>query len=153
VVVGQLGGSADLVRTLGQALRLLGSTVLTIDSIDGADQASGANRFDADVYVGLLATTDEPNIAYYATRGFESLGGRRLAELLSTELSTVNGLSVRLPMGMRLPVLRETRMPAVVVELGPPTMLDGVIPLVAGAIARALAYWVAAPVSAPLPRG
>jgi N-acetylmuramoyl-L-alanine amidase len=148
VVIGQLGGTADLVRTLGQALRLLGSTVLTIDGSDGADQASDANRFDADVYIGTAATNESASIAYYATTGFESLGGRRLAELLFAELGTV-GLAVHVPVGMRLPVLRETRMPAVVVELGPPDTLGDRMPALAGAIARALARWVTSPLAAP----
>jgi N-acetylmuramoyl-L-alanine amidase len=142
VVIGQLGGVDALVRTLGQALRLLGSTVLTVDEPDGAGQAAAANRFEADVYVGLVAAADRPGIAYYATTGFESVGGHRLAELLHHELSTGPDDPVSAPVGMRLPVLRETRMPAVLVELLPP---GEHAPAAAAAIGRALARWVVAP--------
>ncbi len=48
--------SADLARTVGRALRMLGSTVLTLDEPDGAHHAAAANGFDADVYVGLAAS-------------------------------------------------------------------------------------------------
>jgi N-acetylmuramoyl-L-alanine amidase len=145
VVVGQLGGLPNLARTLCRSLQLLGSTVLTIDVPDGADQAATANRFGADVYLGLATAADRTSIAYYATPGFESLGGHRLAELLHDELETVRSLAVSIPAGMRLPVLRETRMPAVVIELGPAHHAADHTPAVAGAVARALARWVTAP--------
>jgi N-acetylmuramoyl-L-alanine amidase len=48
---------------------------------------------------------------------------------------------------MRLPVLRETKMPAVLLELGPTRPVVDESPAVAAAVARALARWVAAPVS------
>jgi N-acetylmuramoyl-L-alanine amidase len=148
VVIGQLGGLDALVRTLGQALRLLGSTVLTVDETDGAEQAAAANRFEAEVYVGLVAADNRTGIAYYATTGFESVGGHRLAELLHHELSSAAAEDTPFsPVGMRLPVLRETRMPAVLVELAPRA---DEVPTMAAAIGRALARWVVAPLP---PRG
>jgi len=54
---------------------------------------------------------------------------------------------VAAPLGMRLPVLRETKMPAVLLELGPTRPVVDESPAVAAAVARALARWVAAPVS------
>jgi N-acetylmuramoyl-L-alanine amidase len=147
VVIGQLGGLDPLVRTLGQALRLLGSTVLTVDEPDGAGQAAAANRFEADVYVGLVAAEDRTTVAYYATTGFESVGGHRLAELLHHELSADADTGASPPVGMRLPVLRETRMPAVLVGL---VLRPDQVPAVAAAIGRALARWVVAPLP---PRG
>jgi N-acetylmuramoyl-L-alanine amidase len=47
---------------------------------------------------------------------------------------------------MRLPVLRETRMPAVLVELGPPSDVVVRTPALAEALATAVQRWVEAPV-------
>ena len=150
VVVGELGGLAGLARTVARALRLTGSTVLSVDDPDGARQAQAANRFRADVYVGL-ATAAISSVAFYATTGFESVGGHRLAELLHDELSPILPSPATPPLGMRIPVLRETKMPAVLIELGPTKAVVDQSPAVAAAIGRALARWVATP--ATLDRG
>jgi N-acetylmuramoyl-L-alanine amidase len=50
------------------------------------------------------------------------------------------------PRGMRLPVLRETRMPAVVVEVGPFDELAASASSVSDVLVRAVARWVVAPV-------
>ena len=64
-----------------------------------------------------------------------------MAELAAAELGTVLDLQPA-AQGMRLPVLRETRMPAVVCELGP---ADEVVvqaaPLAAG-LTHCVATWV-----------
>ena len=80
--------------------------------------------------------------AYYAAHGYESAGGRRLAECLSDELPPELGGGSGPPAGMALAVLRETRMPAVVCELGPPAALVEHGPRVAAACARAFTCWV-----------
>ena len=88
VVVGQLGGLSALARTLARALRVAGSSVLVLEEPDGARQAAAANRFRADVYLGLT-TAEAGRIAFYATADFESLGGHQLAEQLHAELTPV----------------------------------------------------------------
>ena len=55
---------------------------MTLDEPDGSAQAQAANRFGADLYLGLAPTDEAVTIAYYAVPGFESVGGRRLAQLL-----------------------------------------------------------------------
>jgi N-acetylmuramoyl-L-alanine amidase len=137
---------ADLCQTVGRALRLLGSTVLTLDEPDGAHHAAAANGFGADVYVGLVGSGHRCGVAYYATTGFESLGGHRLADLLCHELTISLSTSIGRPVGMRLPVLRETRMPAVLIELGPPAAVAARTAAIAASVARGLARWVLAPV-------
>ena len=117
-----------------------------LDDPDGAHQAAAANRFQADVYLGLVTATDG-SIAFYATAGFESVGGHCLAELLHQELTPLLPHHVAPPQGMRLPVLRETTMPAVLVALQPGRPELDHSPAVAAGIARALARWVVAPVT------
>ena len=148
IVVGHLGGLGSLPRTVGRALQASGSSVLGLDDPDGAHQAAAANRFQADVYLGLVTATDG-SIAFYATAGFESVGGHCLADLLHEELAPLLADRVAPPQGMRLPVLRETKMPAVLVALQPGRSELDHSPVVAAGIARALARWVVAPVTLP----
>ncbi|MBV8985666.1 MAG: hypothetical protein JO248_14620 [Acidimicrobiia bacterium] len=52
------------------------------------------------------------------------------------------GAEATAPAGMALPVLRETRMPAVLCELGPPPRVVSQGPNLACAFTKALECWV-----------
>jgi N-acetylmuramoyl-L-alanine amidase len=80
--------------------------------------------------------------AFYATEGFESAGGRRLAECIQDRIPDVLGAARRPAEGMAVPILRETRMPAVVCELGPPSTVVERGAALAAAFAVALECWV-----------
>jgi len=137
VVVGQFGGLSSLSRRLVQALRLRSATVAASDEPDAAAQAAAANRFAANVYIGFEATVEgDSSVHYYAVPQFESAGGRLLATAIASECATrIEGFAPEVR-GMRLPVLRETRMPAVLVTLGDvQRVVDHVPYLVTGVIA------------------
>jgi N-acetylmuramoyl-L-alanine amidase len=120
VVIGQFGGLSALSRQLVQALRHRSATVIASDEPDAAAQAAAANRFAAHVYIGFETRTDEPaTIQYYAVPEFESAGGRALAAEISEACRTAANSLQPVVQGMRLPVLRETRMPAVLFTVGP----------------------------------
>ena len=68
--------------------------------------------------------------------------GRRLAECIQDEVPAVLGVKAGEPAGMALPVLRETRMPAVLCELGPPPVVVARGAELACAFSRALERWV-----------
>lgn len=136
---GPLDAVADRVRLL---LTEAGATVSVVHHADGSLQAREANDAGAEVFLGLrLATGACCHSAYYATEGFESVGGRRLAELAGPELGMVLGQEPEVA-GMRLPVLRETRMPAVLCEVGPVDEVVARAGGVAGALTGALTRWV-----------
>jgi len=99
----------------------------------------------ADLYLGLTLTDGASSIAYYAVSGFESVGGRRLAELLHTHVAPLLPTLEAHPRGMRLPVLRETRMPAVLCAFGPAETVSELSPRLASAMAWAVGAWVATP--------
>jgi N-acetylmuramoyl-L-alanine amidase len=143
VVVGQFGGLNSLSRRLVQALRQRSARVAASDEPDSAAQAAAANRFAAHVYVGFEAATADrgSSLYYYAVPQFESAGGRLLATAIATECAArVDGFAPDVR-GMRLPVLRETRMPAVLVTLGDvQRVVDHSQHLVAGVVA-ALEQW------------
>lgn len=118
VVVGHFGEMEKLHASLSSALRDHGAMLIDMPETDPAAQWQKANLFGADVYVGFEShQTRQTRIAYYAAPSFESAGGRSLAVLIERHLrDIVPGLKVE---GMRLPILRETKMPAVLLTLGP----------------------------------
>jgi N-acetylmuramoyl-L-alanine amidase len=144
VVVGQFGGLSAITRPLARALRDAGATVMSTDEYDATAQAAAANRFGATVYLGVEAVADtRTTVSYFAVPTFESIGGRALARLI------VDGFSGRLPAvsepkGMRLPVLRETRMPAVLCTFGPVRSIVDDSAVVADTLARAMSAWITA---------
>jgi len=142
VVIGQFGGLSGLTRTLARELRQRGATVMPLDEPDAVAQAVAANHFGADVYVGFQGHTATTSVAhYYQVPGFESAGGRSLAELIALEIDIVPGVATTVG-GMRLPVLRETRMPAVLMTLGPIRTVTDASPRLAVSVLRALDLWI-----------
>ncbi|MPY95433.1 MAG: hypothetical protein GEV08_20965 [Acidimicrobiia bacterium] len=153
VVVGEPGGLGALAAVLTRLLRDAGSVAMTVDHPDWSQQARDANTLEADVYLGLrLQAGAGADAAYFAIPGFASAGGRLLAELATVELDEVLGCR-GVVTGMRLPVLRETRMPAVLVSLGPPSQLVQRTAEVAEALARAVRRWTAEALEGDAPRG
>lgn len=142
VLVGQFGGLGGLARQVIRQLRARGAHVVPSDDLDPSRQAQAANRFEADVYLGFEASTDAAtSVAYYATQGFESVGGRELAALLQRQLGELVG-GEAVVTGMRLPILRETRMPAILCSLGPVRTVADRAPAVATAVAGAVECWI-----------
>ncbi len=142
IVVGQYGGLSALTRTLSRELRLRGATVMSLDEPDAVTQATAANHFAADVYLGFESHT-EPAAAvqFYRVPTFESAGGRSLAELIVDRLGNLVDLTPEVR-GMRLPMLRETRMPAVQCIFGPVRVAIDAGPAIAAAIIEAVEQWV-----------
>ena len=138
VVVGQFGGLGPLARHVAQGLRQHGAKVITVDELDPSLQAAAANRYAATVYVGFEPPTDERRHGRLLRHGRVRVGrrpgagraARRSAFDRARRASRRHGRA-----GMRLPVLRETRMTAVVCSLGPvqrvvdaaPTISDAVV--------------------------
>jgi N-acetylmuramoyl-L-alanine amidase len=119
VVIGQFGGLSSLSRQLVVALRHRSATVAASDEPDAAAQAAAANRFAAHVYIGFESEPGQPTaVQYYSVPQFESAGGRALATRIAAHSGRlIPGLDPVVA-GMRMPVLRETRMPAVLVTIG-----------------------------------
>jgi N-acetylmuramoyl-L-alanine amidase len=157
VVTGQFGGLGAIARNLVRELRLRGAFVLAVDDPAARGQAESANRFDADVYLGFEAQPEPGGtIAYYAVPTFESAGGRSLALHLShaltgdravTSFVGPEGIAV---VGLRLPILRETRMPAVLVTIGPVRPAVDAASTIATAVITALLGWAEDPLHAPV---
>ncbi len=148
LVIGDFGYSPIVAGEIGKLLRRAGARVLLLHHKDGSTHARAANQFDAELYMGLMAATDEScQASFYRTDSYSSYGGKDLANFAIDELS----LALRIPgtvEGTRSPVLRETRMPAVVFRLGPRDTLSGDRREIATAIHDALVRWIDVPTTA-----
>lgn len=145
IVVASGAGVSALVDAVARVLVHAGAHALPVDDPDGSQQAAQANAFGADLYLGLAVADDGCAAAYYGTEGFTSTGGRHLATLLCRELPSVLGHAACDVRAMAVPALRETRMPAVVCEVGPPARVVERTAEVARAVTRAIGAWVEAP--------
>lgn len=150
IVIGQFGGLSGIARMVSRALREAHDVVMLVDEPEVSSHSRAANHFSADAYLGLEGHGEDGcTVAYYQVPGFTSLRGEALATAITNELrATMPSLSVS-AVGMRLPVLRETRMPAVLCSLGPFHDIVDHAPEVAGAITRAFQAWQALPIADP----
>ncbi len=144
LVIGESGGLPAVVDSLSRRLRVDGAEVLALHYPDLSVQAKSANSWDGEVYMGVTLATTDHSVAFFATDGFESAGGRSLAGCCAKELGEV--LISDLPVaGLRLPILRETRMPAIWCRVGPPALVvENSAAIVAG-LRRAVTRWCADP--------
>lgn len=145
VVVGDGGGLHALASAVARVLKDRGAAVTTVQHHDPAEQAAEANAVDGEVYLGfsLDPAADGCTTAYYAGHRYESPGGRRLAELIQELVPSTLDLKDGGTRGMALPVLLETRMPAVLCELGPPSLVVERTGELAVVFGQVLAAWAA----------
>ena len=148
VAIGEEGGLGVLVAAICRRLDSVGAEGLPILHSDGSLQASVANAAGVEVYLGLRLNPQRAACitAYYAGYQVESPGGRRLAELVQDAVARALGVPGDGPRGMSLPVLRETRMPAIICEIGPAGVVVERSAALAEALVDALAAWVTTPV-------
>lgn len=139
-----------IAQRVSRELHTRSDHVMIIDHPDATAHIRTANTFDAHVYVGIDCADNVENtnnaegvIAYYETPTFVSQGGKSLAEQIAHELAASGAHAARL-VGMRFPVLRETRMPAVICTLGDRAALIQHQKTYAQALARAIGIWVSA---------
>jgi N-acetylmuramoyl-L-alanine amidase len=147
IAVGHHGGLGALTHAVHRALRDAGAEVLELHHPDGSFQARAANRFEAEAFIAMRTSLGPRNrAAYFKGRNFTSDPGLQLAELVVESVAPI----LHQPgstLGMRLPVLRETRMPTILAELGPAGELVRENQRIAEAIVGALTAWTADPLA------
>ena len=141
--MGESGGLGSVAGALRRRLTFGGSRVTELHHPDDAVQAREANELGVDVFVGLRLnpTAAACRTAFWSGTHDESPGGRRLAELVQRTVPAALGVADAGAHGMALTLLRETRMPAVLIEVGPASTLVERAPTLAAALSVALGEW------------
>ncbi len=146
IAVGEQEGLAPLVHALCRLLRTKGAEVLELHQPDPLVQALAANEFGAEMFLGLTIVADEGCSAhFFSTTGFESAGGRRLAEGISQALPPLLNNSIGITEGRRDPLLRGTRMPAVECRIGPPNLVVQRISELSTMLLQVIEDWISEP--------
>lgn len=147
VVVGEPGGLHALANAVARSVSRHGAVVSVLQHPDPSEQAAEANGASAEVYVALQleAGREGCTTAYYGRPDYESAAGRRLAWAIQAVVPRALGVADGGALGLSLPVLRETRMPAVLCEIGPAARVVERTGDVAEAFAFALQQWAASP--------
>ena len=151
VVLGDGGGMNAVVSATERVLKEAGAEVTVAHHPDQSEQAAQANAVRADVFLGLRLDASGSGCvtAHYAGHRYESPGGKRLAGLVQAAVPGAVGIGDNGVRGMAISVLKETRMPAVVCELGPPAVVVARTAELAEVLGQVLAAWAAAPVEEP----
>ena len=140
IVVGDTGDLPVIAQAVARRLRQLGADVLSFSTPDLSHQARISNQWNGDIYLGVTLTIDNFGVSYFAMSGFESIGGRALAQRCSAALGPL--LAEPAPTrAMRLSILRETKMPAVWCRIGPGDVVVPRAPHIARTLADAIADW------------
>ena len=133
-----------------QAQRRLRERLPNTRFVDGDSlaQATAANGENASVYVGLEAAEgDACVIYYYEVPNFVSVGGRNLAFRIAEAITTAVPEFTADAVGIRHPVLRATKMPAVLCALGPSVLCNQKAAALSRAITDAVDNWFLNPLS------
>ncbi len=127
-------------------LRRAGATVSEGCDLKDLEAAAYANNLNVDVCLDLSPNNKTTcRIAYFATEGFISPGGERLAKVLAQRLAAALGIENPGAQGMRLPILRHTQMTAVQCLLGPFGLIQARLSPITRAIESSLALWATHP--------
>ena len=148
VAVAEPGGLHALASAVMRSVARAGGAASVLSHPDPSELAALANGSGAEVVVALQVEPERAGCttAYYSRPDYESFAGRRLAEELLGALSGVVGAGEGgRALGLSLPLLRETRMPAVLCEVGPAAVVVERSAEVAEAVSTALERWAAHP--------
>lgn len=147
IAIGEVGGLGTTVSAVRRRLVALGARVTTLHHPDDSAQAHQANAAGVEVYLALRLDPDRPGCVTYFYAGYrnESVGGRLLAEVVQRTVPAALGVPDHKTRGMSLPLLRETRMPAVITEVGPASVVVERGPALADALTGALVTWATTP--------
>jgi N-acetylmuramoyl-L-alanine amidase len=146
VAIGESGGLGSVTGAMRRRLVLAGTMVTELHHPDDSTQALQANELAVDVFVGLRLNPDAAacRTAFWSGTHEASPGGRLLAELVQRAVPVALGIADGGAHGMALPLLRETRMPAVLIEVGPASLVVERAAALAGALTHVLSEWAGA---------
>jgi N-acetylmuramoyl-L-alanine amidase len=144
IAIGEHGGFAPAVEAVCRVVRDAGAAAVELHDPDPSRQAVAANVAGVDCYIGLRIIPEQTTCmtAYYRGFSYESAASRRLAEILQGRLPAHIGVADGGTLGIALPILRETKMPAIEVQLGIPSIVVQRTTVLARVLVESLAAWM-----------
>lgn len=141
LAVGGTPAASGLVSGLARRAEETGETAITLSG-SWDEQATSANGHRADLVLGIdVIDHGLVRANFFEVPGYSSFGGQRLSRLLVESLDRTAVVEPASARGTRLPLLRETRPPAVVLEIGPPQLVDEHQAVLVEALLQAVEAW------------
>jgi len=146
LALGHNGTAAVFIGAIERRCRQRGVASVALHHSSPSWRAAAANRFGAEAYLDIRPSSASVfKLTHFkSSDGNPSAGGDALGHHLAERLSTLTSLAPTRE-GNRLPVLRETSMPAVILRLGPLADLVGKTADLADSIVAGLDDWSRAP--------
>jgi N-acetylmuramoyl-L-alanine amidase len=143
VAVAEPGGLDTIIAEIARKLSIDGASLIPIHAPYDSIVARLANSARADVLIGLSLLDGEPacSTSFYRGYNYESRAGKELATLLQTNIVQALGLLDSGTHGLSVPLLRESRMTAVLCHLGSPREIRSKSALLANAVQKSLREW------------
>ena len=153
----QDSGELEALNLLGEKLSSCFQKIKTVSfqtniNSNPSDLAAEANAFKADVCLGFKFSPDALfQTSYFATGTYESAGGKRLAEIITQQMSESKLLfqheakNISDSKGMRTALLKETKMWTVMNIFGPQELLKTEIDKFSEIYIRSFKLWVSSP--------
>ncbi len=143
IAVCHLGELRSLVGSIAAGVQAAGPEVSIIEATDWSTGAAAVNHFDATACIAVApADTDDElvHLSYFETPNYSSHGGRLLAQAVADAMAALPQMPPPTVAGMQLPILRETRAPTLLVEVGGAESPD-LSAVVVTAVIRAISSW------------
>ena len=145
VVLGEGGGLGSIINEFSRELTARNLRVEVISHYDERQHAQLSNSLDADLYFGITSSSqDLRSISYFSNQRYTSPGGVSLANTLHERFLPILGEALE-TVGRANQALRETRMPAIVLTIGPTSDLIACGPDLAATAADAIFSWLTEP--------
>lgn len=141
VAIGIAAEHAHLARLIARGLRRNQVRVITVLTSDAHEQAIAANSFDANFFFGIEIVgdlTSSCTLAHYEVPNYVSESGRELASASATALRRIGINLDPEVVGYQRPILRETKMPAVLCSFRDENLVRDHAPALAEAIAASI---------------
>ena len=140
IAIADLGGMAAAVAQLTRELHQSAEVSVIEVTGDESNQAAQANAAEVDLYLGLHSTgrASGSRTMFYKGYSYTSAAGEFLASRISQTLPAPFANQSNEVVGMALPLLRETLMTAVILEVGPAELVVEHGPGLCQAVTRAI---------------
>tara|TARA_X000001036_G_scaffold419238_1_gene438841 strand:+ start:467 stop:1468 length:1002 start_codon:yes stop_codon:yes gene_type:complete len=145
IILGEAGGLGSIINEFSRELNNKNLRVETISHYDDRQHALLSNTLNVDLYFGITSSSiHQRSISYFSNQRYISPGGVSLANSLYERFLPILGSSLE-KHGRATQVLRETRMPAIVLCIGPTSDFVSFGPNLAIAAAETIVSWLTEP--------
>ncbi len=142
IAISHFGDLEPAAETISQRLKQQNVHVHVISDPDPSIVVPLVNRLAVDLTLHLEMGQPDSFIAYYSGYSYVSPRGKTLSQLLATEIEKKAQIRDLEQVGLAIQILRETKMPTVIISFKSPTIWVKEAPHIADAVVGAVNHYV-----------